>query len=185
MKDDTTHQLSDVIDRYVVALFLAFAEEHKILALGGKTPEAVWAVTVMGVIDAVGERRTNKSQRSGKFAPQHHFARQMHNAMKAARLGAGRFGNWFGRIFVDSIGANINHMRDRPILERRARRLAHADVFHQHRHVFDRRVGGDEDQHIVRTQFLGQPGRGIGCEQIAGFPAKRNDFNSVGPQAAR
>jgi hypothetical protein len=65
MQDHTPHQLSDVIDRYVVPLFLAFAEEHKILALGGKTAEAVWAVTVMGVIDAISKRRTNKSKGPG------------------------------------------------------------------------------------------------------------------------
>ena len=76
-------------------------------------------------------------------------------------------------------------MRDRPIFEGRAHRLAHADVCHQHRHVFNRGVGGHEDQHIVRAQFLGQPGRRIGCEQIAGPMAERDDFNPLRAQTAR
>src|SRR5882762_10482168 len=146
MQDDTQHQFGDVSDRDVVSLFLALAEEGKTFPRGGKTPEAIWTVTVMRVVDSVREGRTNKSQRSGKFAPQHHFARQMHGTVKATRLGAGRFGNWFGRIFVDSIGANINDMGDGLILERRAHRLAHADVFHEHRYVFDWRAGGDENE---------------------------------------
>ena len=76
-------------------------------------------------------------------------------------------------------------MRDRPILEGPAHRLTHADVCHQHRHVFNRGVGGHEYQHIVRAQFLGQPGRCIGCEQIAGLAAERDDFNPLRAQTAR
>jgi hypothetical protein len=76
-------------------------------------------------------------------------------------------------------------MRDRPLLERRTHRFAHADVFHQHRHGFDRRMGGNENQRIVRAQFVSQLRRGVGCEQIAGLPAERENFDSVRSQAAR
>src|SRR5262245_32956802 len=72
---------ADILDRYVVAFLLAFAEYGDRLAFGGLPPESVRSVAGMRIAGAVDEGRAQDGEWAAILGAKHQLARRMHHSM--------------------------------------------------------------------------------------------------------
>ena len=56
VQDNPQDQLGDIADCHMISSFLSLPEQNQFFALGGKTSKAIWAVTVMRIVDAIGRK---------------------------------------------------------------------------------------------------------------------------------
>src|SRR5438270_13950991 len=69
--------------------------------------------------------------------------------------------------------------------ERSAHSFSHAQIFHQHRHVLDRRAGGNKNQNIIWLKLLAQVRSSVRRKQITIAPAESQDVDPLVLEAAR
>jgi len=124
------------------------------LGLAGPTPEKVRLV-------AAGQRLLRLDRGGG---PSPVEGRSMGEA--AAAVAAGH------AVVVSDYGRGL--VAHGPLLERRADRLGHAQVFDQHGGVLHRSFGGDKDQCVIGLERRGELPVRAGREQIKRRPAQRN-----------
>ncbi len=70
-----------VVDKDMVALLLAVPEQRNRFPLGGKPPEAIRAVAVVGVFCPIDQGRPQDCERQLERSTQHDLARKMHDTM--------------------------------------------------------------------------------------------------------